>query len=79
LERLNLALETAMVHLRNYDQYPAREAPDSSRNAKRDATQRANMAYLVSHGLHRAEERGEPINVPATPEKPAGDRLNRRR
>jgi hypothetical protein len=79
LEGTHPALETAMMHPRNDDQPPTPEAPDSSRNAKRDATRRANMAYLVSHGLHWADERGAPIDVLATPEKPARDHLHRRR
>ena len=54
-----------MAHLWTDPAYPKSEAPDSSCSAKREAIQRANAAYLVSHGLH-------PVEPPKVPEPSEG-------
>jgi hypothetical protein len=75
LQGATLVPETAMVHAQNDTAYPTPEATESSCDAKRDAIQRANAEYLVSHGLYPANGEDEPAGTLPTPAKRVANRL----
>jgi hypothetical protein len=77
LQGTNLAPETAMVHTQNDTAYPAPEAPAPSCSAKREAIQRANAEYLVSHGLHPVDGADEPTAAPSRTVKLGANRSRR--
>jgi len=55
-----------MVELRCHRAHPTTGAPNGSRSSTRDAIQRANAAYLISHGLYPVAKGGAPTEGPPT-------------
>jgi hypothetical protein len=66
-----------MVHTQNDTAYPTPEAPAPSCSAKRDAIQRANAEYPVSHGLHPVHGDDERNAVPSRTVERVANRLPR--
>ena len=66
-----------MLQAQNDTTYPTPEARAPSPSAKRDAIQRANAEYLVSHGLHPVDGDDEPTAVPSRTVKHVANRLRR--